>query len=65
MITDYENDKLVIPEKYLKMTASELEQEKARLLEKAKAQTAAQPVRKKQPAKNVAIYFRVSLNSWT
>lgn len=57
MVTNYENDRLVIPEKYLKMTASELEKEKARLLEIAKSQPAVLPVRKKQPPKNVAIRF--------
>lgn len=55
MVTNYENDRLVIPEKHLKMTASELEKEKARLLEIAKSQHAPMPVRKKQPPKNVAI----------
>lgn len=57
MVTNYENDRLVIPEKYLKMTASELEKEKARLLEIAKSQPAVLPARKKQLPKNVAIRF--------
>lgn len=57
MVTNYENDRLVIPEKYLKMTASELEKEKARLLEIAKSQPTTLPARKKQPPKNVAIRF--------
>lgn len=55
MITNYENDKLVIPEKYLKMTASELEKEKERLLAEAKAQTQVRP--KKPMHKSIAIRF--------
>lgn len=57
MITDYENDRLVIPEHYLKMSASELAREEQRLLEEAKAYAAAQPKRRKTPAKNIALSF--------
>lgn len=57
MMESYENDRLVIPEKYLKMSASELAQEKARLLEEAKALAAAQPPKRKTPVKGITIRF--------
>lgn len=57
MMESYENDRLVIPEKYLKMSASELAQEKARLLEEAKALAAAQPPKRKTAAKGITIRF--------
>ena len=57
MITAYENDKVVIPEKYLKMSASELAKEEKRLYERAKSESSAMPAGKKKLSKNISIRF--------
>lgn len=57
MITTYENDKVVIPEKYLKMSASELAKEEKRLYERAKSESSAAPAEKKKLSPNISIRF--------
>lgn len=57
MITTYENDKVVIPEKYLKMSASELAKEEKRLYERAKSKSSTAPAEKKKSSPNISIRF--------
>ena len=57
MITTCEIDKVVIPEKYLKMSASELAKEEKRLYERAKSESSAMPAGKKKLSKNISIRF--------
>lgn len=57
MITTYENDKVVIPEKYLKMSASELAKEEKRLYERAKSESSVLPAEKKKSSPNISIRF--------
>ena len=57
MITTYENDKVVIPEKYLKMSASELAKEEKQLYERAKNENSLFPVEKKKLSPNISIRF--------
>lgn len=57
MITAYENDKVAIPEKYLKMSASELAKEEKRLFERAKSEKQGASVPKKKLAKNITVRF--------
>ena len=57
MITAYENDKVAIPEKYLKMSASELAKEEKRLFERAKSEKQGAFAPKKKLAKNITIRF--------
>ena len=57
MITTYENDKVVIPEKYLKMSASELAKEEKRLYERAKSESSTTPAEKKKSSPNISIRF--------
>lgn len=57
MITTYENDKVVIPEKYLKMSASELAKEEKRLYERAKSESSAAHAEKKKSSPNISIRF--------
>lgn len=57
MITTYENDKVVIPEKYLKMSASELAKEEKRLYERTKSKSSTAPAEKKKSSPNISIHF--------
>ena len=57
MITTYENDKVVIPEKYLKMSASELAKEEKRLYERAKSESGAEHIEKKKLSPKISIRF--------
>ena len=57
MITTYKNDKVVIPEKYLKMSASELAKEEKRLYEQAKSESSTAPAKKEKSSPNISIRF--------
>lgn len=57
MITTCEIDEVVIPEKYLKMSASELAKEEKRLYERAKSESGLLPAEKKKLSKNISIRF--------
>ena len=53
MMTAYENDTLVIPEKYKKMSVSELEKEKIRVLKEINVSKRSKKVLKKNKNKIV------------
>lgn len=57
MITAYENDKVAIPQAYLKMSASELAKEEKRLFDQAKRESQSVPIVKKNLAKGITIRF--------
>lgn len=57
MITTCEIDKVVIPEKYLKMSASELAKEEKRLYERAKSESGTATIEKKKLSQNISIRF--------
>ena len=57
MITTCEIDEVVIPEKYLKMSASELAKEEKRLYEQAKSESSTAPAKKKKSSPNISIRF--------
>ncbi|MBQ8639239.1 MAG: hypothetical protein IJ468_08720 [Lachnospiraceae bacterium] len=53
----YENDRFVIPEKYLKMSTEELEREQEKMLEIIKKQPKIMPDKEKMPLKENLFRF--------